>query len=120
MSDAVDALLRNPNGHSAVAERAPEVTRILARSVQSGEVAPADAQYLGQLVAANTGISQPEAERRVADSFQQLKQSIDQARKASAGLALWLVVSLLIGAFIASYAATFGGRLRDSAVLASV
>src|SRR3954466_7508827 len=65
MSDAVDALLRNPNGHSAVAERAPEVTRILARSVQSGEVAPADAQYLGQLVAANTGISQPEAERRV-------------------------------------------------------
>jgi hypothetical protein len=47
------------------------------------------------------------------------KQIADDARKASAGLALWLVVSLLAGAFVASLAATFGGRLRDSSVLAN-
>ena len=41
----------------------------------------------------------------------------DDARKASAALALWLVVSLFVGAFVASLAATFGGRLRDSSVL---
>jgi hypothetical protein len=120
MSDAVDTLLRNPSGRSATADRAPEITRIFARSVQSGELAPSDSQYLGQMVAANTGISQSEAERRVADTFQQLKQSLDQARKASAWLALWLVVSLLIGAFVASYSATLGGRLRDSSVLAPI
>jgi MFS family permease len=41
----------------------------------------------------------------------------EEARKASAGLALWFVVSLFIGAFIAAFSATFGGRLRDKAVL---
>jgi hypothetical protein len=41
----------------------------------------------------------------------------EAARKASALLTLWLVVSLFVGAFIAAWAATFGGRLRDSAVL---
>jgi hypothetical protein len=30
---------------------------------------------------------------------------------------MWLVVSLFIGAFVASFAATLGGRLRDSSVL---
>ena len=45
------------------------------------------------------------------------KQAADDARKASALLALWLVVSLLVGAFVASFAATLGGRLRDSSVL---
>ncbi len=64
------------------------------------------------------------------ESFTQLKAKLqqasdqarklaDDARKASAGLALWLVVSLLLGAFVASFAATFGGRLRDSSVLAN-
>ena len=38
----------------------------------------------------------------------------DKARKASAYAALWLFVSLLIGAFVASLAATFGGRRRDA------
>ena len=41
----------------------------------------------------------------------------EEARKASALTALWFVVSLLIGAFVAAYSATFGGRLRDKAVL---
>jgi hypothetical protein len=119
LSDAVDTLMRTPNNRSAAAERAPEVMRIFARAIRSDELAPSDAQYLGQLVAANSGISQSEAESRVTDTFQQLKHSLDEARKASAWLALWMVVSLFIGAFIASFTATFGGRLRDSAVLAT-
>lgn len=41
----------------------------------------------------------------------------DEERKASALAALWLVVSLLVGAFISAWAATFGGRLRDKSVL---
>jgi len=108
--------------------RIPEVTRIFANALQSGELAAWDRQYLGQLVAAKGGIPQAEAEQRVTDTFNRLKQNLEQAkakakqaaddaRKASALLALWLVVSLFVGAFFASLAATLGGRLRDSAVL---
>ena len=106
-----------------------EVTRILAKGLEAGELPAADAQYLGQLVAASTGMAPEQAEQRVNETFTQLKQTVqqaadkakqvaDDARKASAALALWLVISLLVGAFVASLAATFGGRLRDSSVLA--
>ena len=110
--------------------RIPEATRIFANALESGELAEADRQYLGQLVAEKTGLPQGEAEQRVTETFARLDQNLDQAaakakqvaddaRKASAALALWLVVSLFVGAFIASFAATFGGRLRDSSVLAN-
>jgi hypothetical protein len=128
----VDELFRAaPNSaQSPDADRVPEVTRIFARSLESGELTAADRQYLGQLVAAKTGLAQAEAEKRVNDTYVGLtqtldeaaaraKQAADDARKASALLALWLVVSLFVGAFVASFAATFGGRLRDSSVLAT-
>jgi hypothetical protein len=109
-------------------DRIPEVTRIFANALRSGELAESDRQYLGQLVAVQTGLTPAEAEQRVTDTFARLKQDLgqasakakqvaDDARKASAALALWLVVSLFVGAFFASLAATFGGRLRDSSVL---
>lgn len=110
------------------AEKLVEVTRIVAKALESGELNTADRQYLGQLIASQTGLSQADAEKRAAESFSRLKETLqqasdkarqgaDDARKASAYLSLWLVISLLIGAFVASLAATFGGRLRDSSVL---
>jgi hypothetical protein len=42
------------------------------------------------------------------------KDAADKARKASAYGALWLFVSLLLGAFVASLCATWGGRMRDA------
>ena len=42
------------------------------------------------------------------------RDAADKARKASAYSALWLFVSLLTGAFVASLAATYGGRRRDA------
>ena len=121
---SVDSLFRG----STTSDRIPEVTRIFASALESGELAESDRQYLGQLVASNTGLAPPEAEQRVTETFGRLKQNLDEAsakakqvaddaRKASAALALWLVISLFVGAFVASFAATFGGRLRDSSVL---
>ncbi|MEO8018492.1 MAG: hypothetical protein ABI769_11805 [Pseudomonadota bacterium] len=112
------------------ANKTAEVTRIFATGLKEGELNTADTQYLGQVVAANTGLSSADAEKRVTDTFNELKQTLqqardqarqvaDDARKASAYMALWLVISLLIGAFAASFSATFGGRLRDSSVLAN-
>ena len=76
------------------------------------------------MVAARTGLSQPDAEKRVSDVFAQAKAdaaaiadkakaAADEARKAGIYLALWTFISLLVGAFSASYMATVGGRIRD-------
>jgi hypothetical protein len=128
----VDSLFRADGERAPPAnsepDRTAEVTRIIANSLDSGEISAADRQYLGQLVSANTGLAQAQAEQRVSDTFARLRQNLDEAtasarqaadkaRKASAALALWLVVSLFAGAFVASFAATFGGRLRDSSTL---
>ena len=41
------------------------------------------------------------------------KEAADATRKAGAALAMWSVFAMLLGAFVASYAATIGGRHRD-------
>ncbi|CAN5396469.1 hypothetical protein BH10PSE17_BH10PSE17_10010 [soil metagenome] len=101
-----------------------EVARIVARSVQSGTMTPDDKTYVGQLVAQRTGLAQADAEKRVTDTFTRLqaaaneadtkaREAADAAKKATAYAALWLFVSLLAGAFVASLMATYGGRRRD-------
>lgn len=113
----VDSLLRTPKDNGNAAGKAPEVTRIFAHALMTGELTAGDKRYLAELVADRTGVSEAEAAKRIDDSFIQMKKTADDARKASAWLALWLVVSLFVGAFVASLSATFGGRLRDSSVL---
>ena len=90
------------------------------RGSQKAKSRPADRAYLGTLVAARTGLAPPEAEKRVNDVVAQMKaaetaarEAADTARKAAAYASLWAFLSLLIGAFSASYAATVGGRQRD-------
>jgi hypothetical protein len=101
-----------------------EAGRILASGLEAGSLPPDDVRYLGQLVSQRTGLATPDAEKRVNDKFaamkakadqakQQAKEAADKTRKASAYAALWLFVSLLAGAFFASFMATFGGRRRD-------
>lgn len=98
-----------------------EVSRIYAKSLQSGGIQPNDTQYLGQLVSKNTGLTQDEAEKRVNEAYTSiynaelaLKDKANQARKASAYVTLWGFIALLIGAFSASLSATWGGRCRDN------
>ena len=104
---------------------ADEVSRIFMNVSRSEPLPPEDIRYVGQIVAQRTGLSQQEAEKRVADVHARAlaklrgaevatRDAADKARKASAYSALWLFVSLLIGAFVASLAATFGGRRRDA------
>jgi hypothetical protein len=98
----------------------PEAGLILAKDLSSAGMTPDDRTYLAQLVAARTGLSQPEAEKRVDDVFAQLKAAqakalaaADAARKASAAAAIIMALALLIGAFVASAAGARGGRPRD-------
>jgi hypothetical protein len=97
-----------------------EVMHVAATVATSGEISPEDRTYLASLVAARTGISSDEAQKRV-DAFvsqvkdiqARAKSAADAARKAAAQAAIYTALAMLIGAFIASVSAVLGGRLRD-------
>lgn len=63
--------------------------------------------------AAVTQSNSPDAATDSSTNTVAAKEATDKARKASATAALWLFISLLIGAFTASFAAIYGGRQRD-------
>ena len=131
----IDSLFRNDGNPVAdssgssttkqgVLDSTPEVSRIFTNSLRSATLPPDDVRYVGRVVASRTGLGQQDAEKRVRDIFTRVqgtlrdaelaaRQATDKARKASAYAALWMFISLLIGAFIASLAATYGGRRRD-------
>jgi hypothetical protein len=110
-----DSLFRSDRvgGERADTSIRAEAALILARGLRQGDVPEQDRAYLAQLVAAHTGMSQAEAQRRVSEVIDQDRQAADEARRAAAHLLYWTFLALLIGAFCASYAATIGGRQRD-------
>lgn len=128
----VDSLFRKEGGVAATspatepasAAQLQEVGRIFSSNLQTNTLPPADASYVGQLVAQRTGLPQADAEKRVATVYGQMQnqrqtakaaalEAVEKSRKLSAYAALWLFIALLMGAFVASWVATYGGRRRD-------
>jgi hypothetical protein len=118
----LDSLFRKdqPDANASSQDARAEAGRILARAIANGNLDPGDRTYLAKLVAARTGISQQDAEKRIDDTAAQMKaaeekakQAADAARKASASASFYLFFSMLIGAFIASAAGALGGSQRD-------
>jgi hypothetical protein len=104
-----------PNAPNANAPRA-EVLRLWTASVAQGkDLAPDDRAYVARLVAAQTGLSQDDAQKRVDQVVTEAKSALDQARHGAAKLSFWLTAALLFGAFAASLTAVEGGMLRDGA-----
>lgn len=91
-----------------------EVLRLWTASYAAeGGLSSADKTYVARSVAAQTGLSQAAAEKRVDDVIAQAKAAADQARRGAAKLAFWMTAALLFGAFASSLAAVEGGQLRD-------
>ncbi|MER9947692.1 hypothetical protein [Mesorhizobium sp. M0047] len=97
-----------------------QATRILLAGAANGQISPEDKAYLAQLVAARTGLSEADAKARVDaviakvdDTKAKAKQAADTVRKATASFALIGALSMVVGAFIASVAAVYGGKQRD-------
>src|SRR5450755_2519493 len=112
----IDTLFRSArlDAESSSDARA-ETTRIVATGLTTGGVPDADRSYLAELVAARTGISQVDAQKRVDDLIAQSKaaeararQAVDAARKTSAAASIFTALSMLIGAFIACASAALG------------
>lgn len=137
----VDKLLRPANGAAPAAAAAPaaseanatpatansataananpgasraEVTRLWGSSIgENRDLGPADRTYLAQVVAARTGLSQADAEKRIDQVVNEAKAAADHLRRGLATLSFWTAAALLFGAFAASLAAVEGGQLRD-------
>jgi hypothetical protein len=97
-----------------------EAARILAYGLTAGDLPAADQTFLAQQVAARTGASQADAQKRVENviarekaAVAKAKQAADATRKATSELAIFTALAMLIGAFIASVSAAYGGSLRD-------
>jgi hypothetical protein len=102
-----------PSGANPNQSRA-EVLRLWTASFQGNQdLSTADKTYVAQVVAARTGMSQADAEKRVNDVIVEAKTAADTARKGAAKLSFWLTAAMLFGAFAASLAAVEGGSLRD-------
>ena len=101
-------IARDYNGDRAVA------TRLLTRLRGTEPTLTADErQNLAVIVAARTGLSLPEAEKRVAAVESDARAAAEQARRVGMMLSFWLAASLLAGALAASLAAWEGGAIRD-------
>ena len=111
----VDALFRTPSADakSPSIDGRGEATRILANGLRVGGVPDADRTYLANLIAAQTGISQVEAQGRVNDVVARAQQEAEAARKAAARTSLLTALAMMIGAFVACAAAALGGHERD-------
>lgn len=118
----LDTLFRptTPSPTANAAESKAEAGRILATGV-TGDISQPDHDYLVQMVASRTGLSQADAGKRVDDVIAKEKQAVetakkaaDTARKTASSIALYTGFSMLVGAFIACVAGALGGRQRDA------
>ena len=102
------------NGAMGNAQSRSEIVRLWTADFRNGDdLTGADRSYVAQVVAARTGISQADAEKRVNEVVTEAKSAIDKARHSAAKLSFWLTAALLFGAFAASLAGAEGGALRD-------
>ena len=91
-----------------------EAGRILLAATGRQGITPDDRAYLARLVAARTGLAQPDAERRVEDAITAASTALQKARRSAVILGFATAASLLAGAAAAWYAACAGGRHRDN------
>jgi hypothetical protein len=117
-----DRLYRAPGADpETLATARQEADRFVVRAIADPEsVTAEDRAWLVEDVAERTAIGVNEAEARVQDAFARMdtvraeaREEVDNARAASATLAIATALAMLIGAFVASAAAVFGGRERD-------
>jgi hypothetical protein len=118
MNGYVDTLLRSDNpsaqGQQNASDTHGEMVRLFTTSFRNGgDLNADDRTYVAKMVSARTGLNQADAEKRVTDVTNQVKADLDKARKTAMQLAIWLTLSLFIGAFSAAAAAMEGGGLRD-------
>jgi hypothetical protein len=105
------------------ADMVAPVNRIFAASIKSGQLDPNDRATLVAIVQQQTGMSQADAEKRVDQSYAQLKDAeakardaAEKARKAALITAFGAAATLLLAAAAATVGAAAGARHRAERV----
>jgi hypothetical protein len=97
-----------------------QVNRILLTAIGPSGLSNDDRTYLVQIVSAQSGMSQEDAQKKVDDVVNRAKaeatQAADTARKAAEFFSFWTFMSLLFGAVCATLGGILGGDLRDEYV----
>jgi hypothetical protein len=113
----------NPPAGGSRADMVAPVNRIFAASIKSGQLDPNDRATLVAIVQQQTGMPQADAEKRVDQSYAQLKDAeakardaAEKARKAALITAFGAAATLLIGAAAATVGAAAGARHRAERV----
>jgi hypothetical protein len=91
-----------------------EAARILLAATGRRGITADDRGYLVRLVAARTGVALLDAERRVDEAITAATTAVQKARRSAVILGFATAASLLAGAAAAWYAASAGGRHRDT------
>jgi hypothetical protein len=118
----LDRLFRadgRPSDDNFQASRA-EAARIIRSGLGRRDLAADDRGYLVRLVAARTGLSPPDAERRVTQVMESTRKAASKARRTGVVIGFMTAASLLAGVAAAWLAALTGGRHRDGGTVSSL
>jgi hypothetical protein len=104
------------NGTNSQGQR-QQINRILLTALGPNGLSNDDRTYLAQIVSAQSGMSQDDAQKKVDDVTNRAKaeatQAAETARKGAEYFAFWTFMSLLFGAVCATLGGILGGDLRD-------
>lgn len=117
LSYEIDRLFRPARRAASVdlSQDRAEAGRVLLTSSSHAGISGEDRAYLVQMVGAVTGLTGPDAERRVDTAISNSQTAIARSRRSSVILAFSVAAALLLGAVISWAAASIGGRHRDGA-----
>jgi hypothetical protein len=113
----LDRLFRAERRPNADLDYPRAAARILLTTSSHRGLLPEDRAYLVRLTVANTGLAQPDAERRVDEVAARAKENIARARRSAVVLAFTAGAAGLLGAAVSWFAACAGGRVRDGEAL---
>jgi hypothetical protein len=106
-----------PGTSNDTGDQRSQINRILLTALGPAGISADDRAYLAQIVSAQTGLGQEDAQHRVDEVVSHVRadamQAAESARKAAAYLSFWTFMSLLFGAVCATLGGILGGDLRD-------
>jgi hypothetical protein len=109
----LDDLFRSGKVIDDIAYRRAEAARILLKSSGHNGVPNTDRSYLTTITSIVAGVPEVEAKSRVDDAIAASSQALHRARVAAVMQAFFVAAALFVGAVIAWYAATEGGKDRE-------
>jgi hypothetical protein len=113
----LDRLFRSERRPDTVdPEARAEAGRILMRGLGRSGLTAEDRTYLTRLVAARTGLSPGDADRRISQVLEDGRRAARRARAMAVIVGFMTAASLAAGAAAAWFAAGIGGRHRDGAI----